>query len=58
MQIDKDSTDVDRVDPVIQVANNSPKTLHDQFHVLAVGIITSHGVVKQPQQSTEIFQLD
>ena len=50
VEVDENGADVDRVDPVVEVAHDAPQALHDQFHVLCVGVVAAHGVVQQPQQ--------
>lgn len=58
MKVDEDRADVDGVYPLVQIAHDPPKTLHDELHVLAVGIVTSDGIVEQTKQCTENNRVD
>ena len=47
VKIHKNSTDIDGIDPIVQVANDSPKTLHYKFHIFPIRIVTSNGIMQQ-----------
>lgn len=45
MKINQDGTEIYSIDPFGEISNDSPKTFHNEFNVLTVGIVATNSVM-------------